>query len=210
MKLRILNIFTCLFIIACVITSCLDSEEIEYQYSANASITAFSISDIETEYSAIVDGKDTTLIATVTGENYPFVIDQNLGLIYNLDSLPVGTNVSKVVPEITADGYIFIAAETDSIWEEGDSLDFNKPIQFKVMSAQGNYGRTYTAKVNVHQQEPKEMSWNKLTGNFSTTIQRQKAVYFKQQIIVFSEETISLFCICPCFSIICGISAISS
>ena len=65
-----------------------------------------------------LDGKDTTLVAKVVGTDYPFVIDQNLGLIYNLDSLPVGTDISKIVAKITADGTIFIAAETDSIWEE--------------------------------------------------------------------------------------------
>lgn len=188
MNLRLLNIITCLFITACVATSCLDDEEYDYEYSADASITAFSIGDIETEYQATVDGKDTTLTATVTGTNYPFVIDQNQGLIYNVDSLPVGTDVSKVVPEISADGYVFIVAETDSIWEEGDSLDFRQPIQFKVMSMQGTYGRTYTAKVNVHQQDPNEMVWTRFESNFNAEIKAQKAVYFNRQIVVFAEQ----------------------
>lgn len=188
MNVRLLNIITCLFIMVFVSTSCLDEEEYDYEYSANASITAFSIGNIETKYQTTVDGKDTTLTATVIGTNYPFVIDQQQGLIYNVDSLPVGTNISKVVPEISADGYVFIAAETDSIWEEGDSLDFNQPIQFKVMSMQGSYGRIYTAKVNVHKQIPNEMSWTRLTSNFNTNIKEQKAVCFNQQILVFSEQ----------------------
>ncbi|MBQ8520451.1 MAG: hypothetical protein IJ456_03545 [Bacteroides sp.] len=188
MNLRLLNIITCLLITACVATSCLEDDEYDYEYSADASITAFSIGDIETEYQATVDGKDTTLTATVTGTNYPFVIDQNQGLIYNVDSLPVGTDVSKVVPEISADGYVFIVAETDSIWEEGDSLDFRQPIQFKVMSMQGTYGRTYTAKVNVHQQDPNEMVWTRFESNFNAEIKAQKAVYFNRQIVVFAEQ----------------------
>lgn len=188
MNIRLLNIITCLFITACVVTSCLEDEEYEYEYSADASITAFSINNIETKYQATVDGKDTTLTATVTGTNYPFAIDQNQGFIYNVDSLPIGTDVSKVVPEISADGYVFIVAETDSIWEEGDSLDFRQPILFKVMSAQGSYGRTYTAKINVHQQDPNEMGWSRFNSNFSTEIGRQKAVYFNQQIFVFAEQ----------------------
>lgn len=187
MKLRILNIITCLFITACIATSCLEDDTFEFELSADASITAFSINNIETEYQDTIDGKDTTLVATVIGSNYPFVIDQNLGLIYNLDSLPVGTDVSKVVPEITADGYIYIAAETDSIWEEEDSLDFSKPISFKVMSLKGTYGRTYVTKINVHKQDPNLMSWNKVTNSFQTSIQKQKAVYFNQQIMVFAE-----------------------
>ena len=188
MNLRLLNIITCLFITAFIATSCLDDEEYVVEYDSNASIIAFSINDIETKYKATVDGKDTTLTTTVTGANYPFVIDQNKGLIYNVDSLPKGTDITRVVAEISADGYVFIAAETDSIWEEGDSLDFTKPIQFKVMSMEGSYGQTYTAKVNVHQQDPNLMSWESFEGNFSKEINRQKAVYFNQQILVFAEQ----------------------
>ena len=43
MKLKALNIFIGLFIAACGITSCLDSDYTEYEYSSNSSITAFSI-----------------------------------------------------------------------------------------------------------------------------------------------------------------------
>ena len=188
MNLRLLNIITCLFITAFIATSCLDDEEYVVEYDSNASIIAFSIDDIDTKYKATVNGKDTTLTTTVTGANYPFVIDQNKGLIYNVDSLPKGTDITRVVAEIRADGYVFIAAEPDSIWEEGDSLDFTKPIQFKVMSMEGSYGRTYTAKVNVHQQDPNLMSWESFEGNFSKEINRQKAVYFNQQILVFAEQ----------------------
>lgn len=188
MNLKLLNIITSLIIVLYIATSCLDNEEAIYEYSSNASITAFAIGDIKTPVDTIIDGKDTTLTATVIGTNYPFVIDQNQGLIYNVDSLPKGTDVKKVVPEISSDGYVFIVAETDSIWEEGDSLNFENPIQFKVMAMDGSYGRVYTAKVNVHKQNPNEMSWSKFDSNFSKNIEKQKAVYFNQQIFVFAEQ----------------------
>lgn len=188
MKLNLLNIITSLFIVSCIATSCLGTDETVYEYSSDASITAFSIKDIATKIDTTINGKDTTLTATVTGTNYPFIIDQKQGLIYNADSLPVGTNIKKVVPEISADGYVFIVAETDSIWEEGDSLNFENPIQFKVMAMDGSYGRVYTAKVNVHQQDPETMSWNKFNSNFDKNIGKQKAVYLNQQIFVFAEQ----------------------
>lgn len=189
MKLRLLNIITSLFVISCMTTSCLDSDsDILYDYSSAASITAFSIGDIETPFDTKVNGKDTTLTATVKGADYPFIIDQSLGLIYNVDSLPVGTNVKKVVPEISADGYVYIVAETDSVWEEKDSLNFENPIKFKVMAMDGTFGRIYTAKVNVHQQDPEGMTWNKISSNFDKNIGKQKAVYFNQQIYVFAEQ----------------------
>ena len=190
MKLRVLNIIVSLFITACTISSCLDSDYVEYEYSSNASITAFSITDsIITYYPAVVNGKDTTLSTAVVGANYPFVINQSEGLIYNPDSLPVGTDVSKVVVGITADTQgIYIVAETDSLWESTDSLDFQNPIQFKVLAEIGTFGRTYTAKINVHQQEPDSLTWGKMDSNFDKNIGKQKAIYANKNIYVFAEE----------------------
>lgn len=190
MKLKVLNIVICLFIAACSITSCLHSDETEFEFSSNASITAFSIKDsIITYYPAVVNGKDTTLSKGIVGTDYPFVINQQEGLIYNPDSLPLGTDVSKVVVSITADTYgIYIEAENDSLWDEKDSLNFEKPIQFKILAEIGSFGRVYTAKINVHQQDPELLAWQKLEGNFSTNIERQKAVYFNDCIYVFGQQ----------------------
>ena len=190
MKLRVLNIIIGLFIAACTISSCLDSDVTEYEYSSNSSITAFSITDsIITYYSTVVDGVDTTLSTSVIGTDYPFVINQGEGLIYNADSLPVGTDISKVVVGITADTYgIYVVAETDSLWESTDSLNFESPIQFKVLAEDGTFGRTYTAKINVHQQDPETLSWIRMEGNFSQDIKGQKAVYANSTIYVFAEQ----------------------
>lgn len=190
MKLRVLNLFIGIFVAACCITSCLDSDVTEYEYSSDASITAFSIKDsIITYYTTVMDGKDTTLSTAVVGSDYPFVINQHEGLIYNPDSLPFGTNVSKVVVNITGDTEgIFIVAETDSLWEAEDSLNFQNPIQFKVMAQTGVYGRTYTAKINVHQVDPDSLYWTKIESDFNTGIQGQKAVYTNNHIYVFGEQ----------------------
>ena len=194
MKLKTLNIIFGLFIAACSITSCLDTDYTEYELSSNSSITAFSITDsIITKYAAVVNGKDTTLSKAVVGSDYPFVIDQGEGLIYNLDSLPVGTDVSKVVVDITADTQgIFIVAETDSLWEAEDSLNFEKPIQFKILAENGTFGHIYTAKINVHKQEPDLLNWVKIEGNFSKNIQKQKAVYANNTIYVFAGNGTSV------------------
>lgn len=191
MKLRALNIFISLLVTTCIITSCLDTDPMEYEYSSNASITSFSIADqIVTYYPGKTSlGVDTTLSVAVQGSDYPFVINQMDGLIYNQDSLPIGTDISKVVVSITADTYgIYIVAETDSLWEETDSLDFNKPIQFKILSETGVFGRTYKAEINVHKQDPDSLVWNKIPSNLSTNIQAQKAVYANNNIYIFAEQ----------------------
>jgi hypothetical protein len=178
-----------------MMTSCLDTDETEYTYSSNASITAFSIDDIETEYTTQIDGVDTTLTATVTGDDYTFVIDQTQHLIYNVDSLPCGTDVTKVVAEITADtSYILITDQEaeeskDTLWTSGDSLDFTKPIIMKVYAYDGTYGEPYTVKLNVHQVEPDSLVWRDFSENnhFQGSRRGQKAVCFKQRIYVFED-----------------------
>lgn len=190
MKLRVLNIIFGMFMAACIATSCLDNDVVEYEYSSNASITGFSIVDsIVTQYETVIDGKDTTLSTAVIGTDYPFVIDQNEGLIYNMDSLPMGTDISKVVVNITADTYgIYIVAESDSLWEEGDSLNFENPIYFKVIAETGVFGRRYKAQINVHQQDPDVLVWEKVENNINPNIQAQKAIYFNGSIYVFTEQ----------------------
>lgn len=184
MKLKVLNIIFSLFLATCTITSCLDLSGEEYEYSSNASITGFAITD------SIVTIIGTDTLPAVQGTNYPFIIDQNEGLIYNADSLPVNTDISKVVVNITADTYfIYVVAETDSLWESTDSLDFRKPIQFKVLAETGlHYGQTYKAQINVHQQDPDSLVWRKMTSEFAPNVQAQKSVCTNSHIYVFVDK----------------------
>ena len=68
MKLKVLNIIACLFVAACVITSCLDGDEMVYETNYKSSITAFSFDSIVTYYPSVTkEGKDTTLSKYVVG-----------------------------------------------------------------------------------------------------------------------------------------------
>ena len=182
MKLKVLNIIFSLFLAVCTITSCMDLSGEEYEYSSNASITGFAITDSI----VTVIGTDTT---TVLGVYYPFIINQNEGRIYNADSLPVNTDISKVVVNITADTYyIYVVAAQDSLWESTDTLDFRRPIEFKVLAETGVFGRTYKAQINVHQQDPDSLVWRKMTSEFASNIQAQKAVCTNSHIYIFAEQ----------------------
>ena len=170
--------------------SCMnDDDKNTVDLSPYASLNSFSVADMLMSTDAVTaEGKDTVVKQVVVGINYPFIIDQYESRIYNPDSLPVGTDISKVVVEIGIDGFhVVIEAEQDSVWQEEDSLSFEKPIKFKVLSLANVYGRTYTAQINVHQQKPEEMGWQKMEGNFPN-IQAQKAVLSNGNIYVFAEQ----------------------
>ena len=67
MKIKFLTVITSLLAAAFMITSCLDDNEVETEYSSESSITSFAIKDkIETQYTEKVNGKDTTLMVPNT------------------------------------------------------------------------------------------------------------------------------------------------
>ena len=173
-------------------SSCLDDDDTTYEFSSDALISAFSINDIKTEVaSKTAAGKDTTIIVTTIGSKYKFTINQNENRIYNTDSLPAGTDVRKVSVNLSIIGYsvVYEKNQKDTLWTSADSLDFTRPVNFKVYAYDGTF-RSYTAQINVHKQDPDSLQWTQLKGtNFSVQAgSRQKAVLFQDNIYVFAEN----------------------
>lgn len=194
MKINFLTVITCLLSAAFLLPSCMDDDYEQLEFSSESSITGFSINNIETKHTIKTDGIETTYTTTVKGEDYPFAIDQNRHLIYNVDSLPVGTDIRKVVINVNSDGMGLMivsqnAEKQDSIWEATDSLNFTQPIRFKAIAMSGAYGPVYTAKINVHQQVPDSMQWQCLSRNFDPTIQEQKAIVLGNKLYVFAQQS---------------------
>ncbi|HET9570550.1 MAG TPA: DUF6242 domain-containing protein [Bacteroidales bacterium] len=136
-------------LISVMFVSCWDNFEERTYYSANIKEFSFGAHD-----------------SCPTIENYVFNIDQYNGItgdstsgtIQNLDSLPYGSVVKKLYPKVTfqsTNGNIFVH---DSLWQDGDSIDFTSPVILKNTSFDGLYTKSYTIKINVHQVNPDRMS----------------------------------------------------
>ncbi|MDR0756622.1 MAG: DUF6242 domain-containing protein [Tannerella sp.] len=136
-------------------SSCLgnDGTELEEWSLSNCQISTFSMScDSISGLSAV-----------------KFTIDQINGLIFNKDSLPYGTNVNfKVICTVTyAIGAITSvevhqkAIDKKEYWNGTDSLDFSDEVIFYIISYNGKEAKSYTAKLNVHQQNPNLMEWSR-------------------------------------------------
>lgn len=122
--------------------SCMDSFTERSYYSANITKFVFDEQEVCPDI-----------------EDYAFNIDnrKDTGLIYNIDSLPYRSQVSSLYPSLTvqsSNGYIFF---NDSLWEDGDSIDFSSPVVFKNTSADNEHTRVYKIHVNVHQVDPDSM-----------------------------------------------------
>lgn len=163
-----------LFVAGCIalfLSSCLDSDEREYERPKDCQIMTFKV-----DHDSILGGQLDTV---------KFVIDQVNGRIFNPDSLPFGTEVGKVVCNITYNNASMANIEVtqdafpDSTfnWNTTDSLDFSKPVKFVTTAFDGITKKTYIAQVNIHQIVPDSMSWELYATNIlGTPVKEQKVM----------------------------------
>ncbi len=147
-----------LFITGCfalVLSSCLKSEDVtDIEMVKNCQISSFKLS------SDSISGLDAV----------KFTIDQLTGRIFNIDSLPFGTKIEKVVCTITAaSSYALSGIEVspyaypDSTYyldDLSDSINFSAPVKFVVHAYDQVTTKVYMAQVNIHQVVPDSMVWS--------------------------------------------------
>ena len=102
-----------------------------------------------------------------------FSIDLTNGVIFNADSLPKGTDVTKLIPvitfvnsmsaaEIEMSGGDVRTGTVDYLENPSDSIDFSGDVTLKVTAADGVNKYSYRLKVNVHKELPDSMIWDRL------------------------------------------------
>lgn len=147
------------------LVSCGQSEDEAVELSPYALVKSFSLGNIKSVYPAFTaTGKDTTVVMTMTMEDFPFTINQLTGEIFNNDSLPFATNVTKVVTYLSVEGVpaLYVDSIGDYVaYSNSDSIDFTIPRKLRVYSADAQYYKDYTITVNVHQLNPDRMVWSK-------------------------------------------------
>lgn len=152
-------------ILASVSYSCVEGNEYDETSSSATSITAFSLQENE----EIMDNLDSVF----------FSIDLDNAQIYNADSLPVGTDVSKLKVSMTfvscysAEFHVTggkVMKDTTFAYSENDSIDFTGNVKFTIVSQDLTSKREYDIKVNVHNIEPDTLYWDKMARRNLPTI----------------------------------------
>ena len=95
MRIKFLSVIVSFLIVSFALSSCLDSDD-NYEFSSDATIHAFGID-------------------TIHGKHYKFTIDQLNRLIYNRDSLPVGSDtiIDRIlIDTMTVTGWITSGSPT--------------------------------------------------------------------------------------------------
>ncbi|MDR1091671.1 MAG: DUF6242 domain-containing protein [Prevotella sp.] len=189
-----------LFVAFSVVTlaSCNDNSTTTYvteDASANAQIYSLKLS-ASLLYASSIDSVNFPVLAKTR-----FSIDQFQSLIYNPDSLPYKTRLTKYLPVFTYENpsKIEVLYPNDSVvaWNTSDSIDFSLYPRIKVTPANGNANdaRTYTIDIRIHKVDPDSLVWTNVTGSFElpNTIKQQKTLLAGSVFHMFSIDNDNKF-----------------
>ncbi|MDE6235658.1 MAG: hypothetical protein K2M56_07920 [Muribaculaceae bacterium] len=129
-----------------------------------------------------------------------FSIDLEHRVIYNADSLPVGTKVDKLVPLIVYPAGVSSAEITmtdgqtrtgtvDYVTNPTDSIDFTGKVFLSLANADKSLVMTYQLKVNVHKWVGDSLMWDK---EAVAPLPSRKASPRNQKTISTADRTLSL------------------
>lgn len=163
MRIKFLSVIVSFLLMSIAVSSCLNSDD-TYEVSSDATIRAFGIDTI------------------TKGVYYKFTIDQLKREIYNVDSLPVGSDT--IIDRILIDTLVYTGWATsglqDTLFNIQDSVDLREPIKLKIHALDGITTREYTIKVNVHKQDPDSLIWKQMQSLPASPIAgKQKSVILK-------------------------------
>ena len=165
----------CPLVSVLLMTSCLDNDG-DTELSSDVALLSFSIGDLKTTYTIQKEnGEDSTYTTVMSGKTVEFTIDQAQRIIYNSDSIAYGTNVTKVLVNVKADGGVCYLNSDGEMSSVEDSIDFTHPVTFRVTSYDEQFVRDYTASINVHQVDPKKTSWVQLENANFPALNEHKA-----------------------------------
>lgn len=132
-----------------------------------------------------------------------FAIDLNRGVIFNADSLPIGTPINKLIPVITVPSSVEtveIAMEDEDGTREvidyrehpSDTIDFTRTVTLELSALNGSARRSYRLLVNVHKMNPDSLDFNlEARTAFPSRMdapQSQKTVSLDSTVYTFIKE----------------------
>lgn len=181
-----------------VFTSCLKDSENNTTYYDDTAVTAFTLGTVN-QYLHTKDSDGVTDKITkvsYSASQYVFRIDQLNREIFNPDSLPYGTDATKILCTVTTknSGMVVLTLKDkngkDSLaaYSKTDSIDFSSPVKMRVYSHSGEAYRDYTVRLNVHQQAGNEIDWKRTAHAALNAAADRNMVCLGTQLYIFAQE----------------------
>lgn len=178
----------------------------DYVSTESVAVTAFSLS------------ADARVMRNL--DSVYFSIDLEHGVIFNADSLPKGTKVVKLIPKITYPSSVKSAVieMTGGTHREGtvkyhsnvtDTIDFTGKVTLTLSTADDAITKTYDLKVNVHQQDPDTIYWDRMSSiNLPSRLPNpadQKTVRYNQNVLSLILESDASYTLATTSDIFSGV-----
>ena len=164
------------------------------ELTPDAAITAFSIGNFRVYTHDInVQGRDTLVYWTVTGSTVQFSIDQQRNIIFNTDSLPLGSKVDSVTTVISSTGTVYYekrnkdGSSSELLWTAKDTLDLSRDVRLTVVSSDNSYRRQYTLKTNICTADPDSMKWSRMSCDIPDDVYEMKSVILNDKVTVLAS-----------------------
>lgn len=188
---KIVIALLCPLFIGTSLTSCLPEAE-ETELTSTVALLSFGINDLKTRHTiTLSNGKDSTYTTIMAASGLRFTIDHQQGEVYNRDSIAYGTNVTRVVTKISADGYVYYYKDGEKTgYNAEDSIDFTNPVKFTVVSHDERFSRDYRISINVHKVDGEKTHWEHLKdANLATNLfAEQQAIIRGEQLYVLGKS----------------------
>ena len=189
---KISAIYLVALAMAAVVVSCSSDDGAEL--SPYAYVKTFGIKNFKSSYPTFTEtGKDTVVEMTYSGSSFPFTINQVSSEIYNNDSLPYSTNLTKIVMDMTIEGVASLYNEENGEFENllvDDSVDFTYPRTLRITSSDASYFKDYTVSVNAHKVDPDRMVWSRIET--PVEVVPEKAVEFNGDMLLLGRSSDAL------------------
>ena len=166
-----------------LLSSCLNSDVDDMEYSPDAQIYAFSLSS----------ATDTVDLLSAT----KFTIDQVNGKIFNKDPLPYLFKADSVILNITgASTYmpytlVQLTLDPDSVysWVQTDSVATARLKKITTTAPDGITKKSYDFQLNIFQEDPYLLQWEqKSSGYLPLQVVSQKTIALKNRFITYFDS----------------------
>lgn len=151
-----------------------------------------------TMYRTVKEGEreyETSFVGSV----YPISIDQVACVITNTKPLPTRTNLTIVPLTITAKGSVIFAQKPEdyptvqpegwySYTTGGGTIDFRKPVLFRVYATDGSGHREYTMTLTVREHEEGSYTWEPMTTNVLQGRGDRQALPWQEGFLLLSAD----------------------
>ena len=195
-KSRIALIFSALLMLMANV-GCNTKSEIEDLTSGACLIKSVTLGTLNRKMHTLSrSGRDSIYTIKVTGSLYPLTIDQVNQRIFNVDSLPVGTDPTKIlISELKASGTVSIQSKItgkDTVVTKKDSIDFSTPRIITVYATDRVSTRKYQMDIRIHKEWSDSVTWQRTASGLPalSSVSQLHALTVESTLYAFGLEGI--------------------